>query len=162
MSEKNQSENQSETSTQSTPEPIKNEAQDEPKEESTAEQTSVEEVVETPASETVAEEVPVEAAAQKLKSGMTVRVYLRISEGKKDRTQMFQGIIIRTAGSTAETRNITVRKVTKGYGVEKIIPLSMPTLEKIEIIRIAKVKRSRLYFLRSYGKRLKETVVVNN
>ncbi|MBI2415564.1 MAG: 50S ribosomal protein L19 [Candidatus Kerfeldbacteria bacterium] len=94
-----------------------------------------------------------------LRPGYTVRLHLRVSEGKKDRVQVYQGIIIKMSGATLNTKTITVRKVTQGFGVEKIIPLAMPTLEKIEVVKTAKVRRSKLYFLRTYKKRLRETMV---
>jgi len=94
-----------------------------------------------------------------LKAGYTVRLHLRISEGKKDRTQIFEGIILGIQGKSAVTRTITVRKAAKGFGVEKIIPLAMPTLEKIEVVKTAKVRKSKLSYVRTYKKRLKETVV---
>jgi large subunit ribosomal protein L19 len=94
-----------------------------------------------------------------LKAGYTVRLHLRISEGKKDRVQIFEGIILSMQGKSAVTRTFTVRKKAKGYGVEKIIPLAMPTLEKIEVVKKAKVRKQRLYYLRDYGKRLKEEIV---
>ena len=94
-----------------------------------------------------------------LRPGYTVRLHLRISEGKKDRIQMFQGMIIAMSGKTATTKTMTIRKVTQGYGVEKIIPLALPSLEKVEILRKAKVRRSKLYFLRDYKKKLKEEII---
>lgn len=94
-----------------------------------------------------------------LKAGYTVRLHLRIAEGKKERTQVFEGIILSIHGKSAATRTITVRKELKGYGVEKIIPLSMPTLEKVVVVKIAKVRKQRLYYIRDYRKRLKEKTV---
>lgn len=94
-----------------------------------------------------------------LKSGYTVRLHLKIAEGKKERTQIYEGIILSIHGKTPETRTITVRKMVKGYGVEKIIPLAMPGLEKIEVVKKAKVRKKRLYYLRDYHKRLKEEIV---
>lgn len=114
-----------------------------------------------PAEEAVVEEVK-KAELPNLHAGQTVRLHLRISEGKKDRTQIYQGIIIKKSGKNPAERTITVRKENKGYGVEKIIPLAMPTLEKVEVVRKAKVRRSKLYFLRNYRKRLKERQVVEN
>ena len=100
-----------------------------------------------------------------LKPGMTIRVYQKIKElnpkgEEKERLQYFDGMIIahkhgREAGGT-----ITVRKVTDGVGVEKIYPLNLPTITKIEIQKIAQVRRAKLYYLKTrYGKRLKETKV---
>ncbi len=94
-----------------------------------------------------------------LKAGYTVRLHLRISEGKKDRTQVFEGMIISIKGKDDATRMITVRKEAKGFGVEKIIPLAMPTLEKIEVVKTAKVRKQRLYYVKNYSKRLKEEMV---
>lgn len=94
-----------------------------------------------------------------LKSGYTVRLHLRISEGKKDRTQIFEGMILSIKGKSDATRMITVRKESKGYGVEKIVPLALPTLEKIEVVKKAKVRKQRLYYVKNYTKRLKEEVV---
>ena len=94
-----------------------------------------------------------------LRPGYTVRLHLRISEGKKERTQIYEGIIIKISGATPATKTITVRKVTQGYGVEKIVPLAMPTLEKVEVVKTAKVRRSKLYFLRDYKKKLREKAV---
>lgn len=100
-----------------------------------------------------------EATRESLRPGMTVRVHQKIKEGEKERVQVFQGIIIAMRGKTPETKTMTVRKVSFGVGVEKIFPLASPLLEKIEVVKIAKVRRSKLYYLRSYGKRLKETFV---
>lgn len=96
-----------------------------------------------------------------LKPGYTVRLHLRISEGKKDRIQVFEGMIISIKGKSDVTRTITVRKEAKGYGVEKIIPLAMPTLEKIEVVKTAKVRKQRLYYVKGYTKRLKEEMVAS-
>lgn len=94
-----------------------------------------------------------------LKPGYTVRLHLRISEGKKDRIQVFEGMIISIKGKDDATRMVTVRKEAKGFGVEKIIPLAMPTLEKIEVVKTAKVRKQRLYYVKNYSKRLKEEMV---
>lgn len=100
-----------------------------------------------------------EVEAQELRPGMTVRVHQKINEGEKERVQVFQGIIIAMRGKTPQTKTITVRKVSFGVGVEKIYPLASPLVEKIEVVKIARVRRSKLYFLRNYRKRLKETFV---
>jgi len=79
--------------------------------------------------------------------GDTVRVHARITEGEKERTQVFEGTVIaRKGGSNRET--ITVRKVSFGVGVERIFPLHAPTLEKIDVLREGQVRRSKLYYLR--------------
>ena len=79
--------------------------------------------------------------------GDTVRVHVRVVEGDKERIQVFQGIVIGRRGSgTRET--FTVRKISGGVGVERIFPLHSPTIQKIEVIRTAKVRRAKLYYLR--------------
>lgn len=100
-----------------------------------------------------------EATRDSLRPGMTIRVHQKIKEGEKERVQVFQGIIIAMRGKTPETKTMTVRKVSFGVGVEKIFPLASPLIEKIEVVKVAKVRRSKLYYLRTYGKRLKETFV---
>ncbi len=100
-----------------------------------------------------------------LKPGMTVRVYQRIKElnikgEEKERTQYFEGMIIAKKHGKEVGGTITVRKISNGVGVEKIFPLNLPTIEKIEIKKQAKVRRAKLYFLkRGYKKRLKEKIV---
>lgn len=94
-----------------------------------------------------------------IRPGMTVRVYQKIKEGDKERIQVFQGIVTALRGKTADTKTMTVQKRSFGVLVEKIYPLASPIVEKIEIVKKAKVRRSKLYFLGSYAKRLKETLV---
>lgn len=92
------------------------------------------------------------------KSGDTVAVHYRVKEGNKERIQVFEGIVIRVSGAGI-AKNFTVRKVSSGIGVERIMPLNSPLIDKIEVKKIGKVRRSRLYYLRSlYGKaaRIKE------
>ena len=86
------------------------------------------------------------------KAGDTLRVHVRIVEGDKTRIQVFQGVCIkrmnRGAGST-----FTVRKISSGYGVERIFSLHSPALEKIEVMTVGQVRRAKLYYLRNlYGK----------
>jgi len=100
-------------------------------------------------------------AFPELKPGMTVRVYHRIKElnikgEEKERTQYFEGMIIARKHGKEQGASITVRKVSDGIGVEKIFPLNLPTIEKIQIKKEAKVRRAKLYYLRSYKKKLKE------
>ncbi len=97
-----------------------------------------------------------------LKPGMTVRVYQKIKEinakgEEKERVQFFEGIIIAMKHGKEAGGSITVRKISNGVGVEKIFPLNLPTIDKIEIKKESKVRRAKLYFLkRGYKKRLKE------
>lgn len=100
-----------------------------------------------------------------LKPGMTVRIHQKIKElnskgEEKERVQYFEGIIIAKKHKNEVGATITVRKVSDGIGVEKIFPLNLPTITKVEVKKIAKVKRAKLYFLRDgYKKKLKEKVV---
>ena len=94
-----------------------------------------------------------------LRSGDTVRVHVRVREGDKERIQVFEGMVIgmHRGGSNA---TFTVRKVSFGQGVERIFPLHSPTIDRIDIVRGARVRRAKLYFLRELkGKaaRMKET-----
>lgn len=96
----------------------------------------------------------------KIKPGMTIKVHQKIKEkgpkGEKERTQIFEGIVIAHRGGNQVGATITVRKISEGIGVEKIFPLFSPTIKKIEIIKKAKVRRAKLYYLRNYKKKLKE------
>ena len=92
--------------------------------------------------------------------GDTVRVFVRIVEGNKERIQAFEGTIIKEHGSGIN-RTITVRKVFQGVGVERVFLLHSPRIEKINIVRRGDVKRSKLYYLRERsGKatRIKEKI----
>ncbi len=82
-----------------------------------------------------------------MQAGDTVKVHVRVKEGDKERVQIFEGIVInlRRGGTRA---SFTVRKVSFGQGVERIFPLHSPVIQKIEVVRSAKVRRAKLYFLR--------------
>lgn len=82
------------------------------------------------------------------RSGDTVRVYQKIKEGNKERIQMFEGVVIRTDNKKSHISRITVRKIASGVGVEKSFLMHSPLIEKIEIVRRAKVRRKFLSFLR--------------
>lgn len=82
-----------------------------------------------------------------LKPGMTVKVTHTFMEGAKERKQLFQGVIIKLHEKTSINATFTVRKVTGGVGVEKVFPLHSPLIE-IEVVRVSKVRRAKLYFLR--------------
>lgn len=84
-----------------------------------------------------------------VRSGDTVRVHQKIKEGNKERVQIFEGVVIRTDRKDSHTARITVRKVTSGVGVEKSFLLHNPLVEKVEIVRRAKVRRNYLSFLRN-------------
>ena len=96
----------------------------------------------------------------RMKSGDTIRVHVKVREGDKERIQIFEGIVIGLHRGGARA-SFTVRKVSFGQGVERIFPLHSPTIAKVDIVRSAKVRRAKLYFLRDLkGKaaRMKESV----
>jgi large subunit ribosomal protein L19 len=83
----------------------------------------------------------------RMKAGDTVRVHVRVKEGDKERIQIFEGVVInlRRGGVRA---SFTVRKVSFGQGVERIFPMHSPIIQKVDVVRSAKVRRAKLYFLR--------------
>ncbi|MEI9966472.1 MAG: 50S ribosomal protein L19 [Candidatus Moraniibacteriota bacterium] len=96
-----------------------------------------------------------------LQSGDVVRISRKIREGAKERIQIFQGTIIAINGGQSSSKTITVRKDSFGIGVELVLPLSSPQIEKIEFVKRTKTRRSKLYFVRDKSvkvlrKKLKE------
>lgn len=81
------------------------------------------------------------------KTGDTIKVYVRIIEGQKQRIQAFEGVVIRKRQGNSRA-NFTVRKISYGVGVERTFPLHSPIIDQIELISRGKVRRSRLYYLR--------------
>ena len=96
-----------------------------------------------------------------IKPGMTVQVHQKITEmgakGEKERIQIFEGMVLACKHGKETGATITVRKISNGVGVEKIFPLSAPSVVKIVPLKQAKVRQAKLYYLRSHKKRLKET-----
>ncbi len=93
-----------------------------------------------------------------LAPGDTVKVSTKIVEGDRERTQLFQGVVIKVRRN-AEGGNFTVRRVAYGVGVERTFPMCSPLVEKVEVVRHGKVRRAKLYYLRglsSKASRLKE------
>ncbi len=88
------------------------------------------------------------AATVDVRTGDTVRVSQKIREGNKERIQIFEGIVIRTDRKDSHTARFTVRKVSSGVGVEKSFLIHSPLVDKVEIVRRAKVRRKYLSFLR--------------
>ncbi len=82
-----------------------------------------------------------------IRSGDTVRVHVKIREGDKERIQVFEGLVIALHRGGARA-SFTVRKVSFGQGVERIFPLHSPIIERIDVVRTARVRRAKLYFLR--------------
>ncbi|GAB3981886.1 50S ribosomal protein L19 [Spirosoma terrae] len=93
------------------------------------------------------------------RAGDTVNVHVKIREGNKERIQVFTGTVIQRRNPSSAGETFTVRKVSNGVGVERIFPVLSPNIDKIEVVRLGKVRRARLFFLRGrQGKaaRLKE------
>jgi large subunit ribosomal protein L19 len=89
------------------------------------------------------------------RAGDNIAVSYKIIEGVKERIQVFKGDVIQINGE-GSTKTFTVRKISNGVGVERIIPLSSPSIEKIEILRRGRVRRAKLYYLRKLvGKKAK-------
>jgi large subunit ribosomal protein L19 len=88
-------------------------------------------------------------------SGDTITVYYEIKEGEKTRTQFFKGVVIQKRGSGI-TETFTIRKMSGAVGVERIFPVNMPALQKIEVNQRGKVRRARIFYFRDLtGKKAK-------
>ncbi len=83
-----------------------------------------------------------------MKVGNTVKVHVRIKEGEKERIQVFEGVVIRKKGE-GNRKTFTVRKVSFGIGVERIFPVHSPFIAQVETVREGKVRRAKLYYIRS-------------
>ncbi len=93
--------------------------------------------------------------------GMTVRVHQKIKDvnkkgEEKERVQVFEGMILKRKGGNGPSATVTVRKVSNGIGVEKIFPIYLPSIVKVEKVKQAQVRRAKLYYLRTFKKKLKE------
>ena len=98
------------------------------------------------------------------KAGDTITVTYRIKEGDKERLQKFKGVVIQICGATPFTRTFTIRKISGGIGVERIFPYELPSIESIELNKVGKVRRARIFYLRNLaGKkaRIKEKKFVS-
>jgi large subunit ribosomal protein L19 len=85
--------------------------------------------------------------APSIRPGETVRVHVKVVEGEKERTQVFEGIIIAISGKGHRT-TFTVRKISYGVGVERIFPLHSPRIDRVEVVSRGRVRRAKLYYLR--------------
>lgn len=83
-----------------------------------------------------------------IRPGYTVRVHQKVKEADKERIQIFEGLVIACKHGRGISGTITVRKVSQGFGVERIFPLHSPAIEKIEVIKKHKVRRAKLYYIR--------------
>ena len=89
------------------------------------------------------------ATYPQFKAGDTITVTYRIKEGDKERLQSFRGVVIQICGATPYTKTFTIRKVSNGIGVERIFPYESPSIEKIELNKVGKVRRARIFYLRN-------------
>jgi len=89
------------------------------------------------------------ASYPEFKAGDTITVTYRIKEGDKERLQSFRGVVIQICGATPYTRTFTIRKVSGGVGVERIFPYESPFIESIEVNKVGKVRRARIFYLRN-------------
>jgi large subunit ribosomal protein L19 len=85
--------------------------------------------------------------------GDTLKIRLKIIEGERERSQTFEGVVIRVRRSGSGA-NVTLRKVFQGVGVERTFPLHSPRLEKVEVVRRGKVRRAKLYYLRNLSSKM--------
>ena len=102
--------------------------------------------------------------AENFSVGDTVKVFFKIVEGTTERDQVFEGIVI-AKNNSGVRKTFTVRKISYGVGVERIFPMHSPRIEKIEVVRRGRVRRAKLYYLRSrVGKaaKVKELIVKKN
>lgn len=90
---------------------------------------------------------PANKNIQAFNSGDTVNVFVKVKEGEKERIQLFKGIVTKIQGAGA-VKSFTVRKMSAGVGVERTFPFSSPVLDKVELVNVGQVRRSKLYFLR--------------
>ncbi len=102
------------------------------------------------------------AGYPKFKAGDTITVTYRIKEGDKERLQKFRGVVLQIRGASPYTKTFTVRKISSGVGVERIFPFASPFIDSIELNKVGKVRRARIFYLRKLsGKkaRIKEKKV---
>lgn len=83
-----------------------------------------------------------------IKVGMTVRVHQRLKAGEKGKNQIFEGIVIARKHGDEPGATMTVRRAVGGYGVEKVYPLRLPSIEKIEVVKEGRTRRAKMYYLR--------------
>ena len=88
------------------------------------------------------------ASYPEFKAGDTITVTYKIKEGDKFRLQSFRGVVIQICGATPYTRTFTIRKISSGVGVERIFPYELPAIESIELNKVGKVRRARIFYLR--------------
>lgn len=89
------------------------------------------------------------ASYPEFKAGDTITVTYKIKEGDKFRLQSFRGVVLQICGATPYTKTFTIRKISNGVGVERIFPYESPIIEKIELNKVGKVRRARIFYLRN-------------
>lgn len=89
------------------------------------------------------------ASFPEFKAGDTVTVTYKIKEGDKVRDQKFRGVVIQIKGASPATKTFTVRKISSGVGVERIFPFESPAIDAIEVNKVGKVRRARIFYLRN-------------
>ena len=89
------------------------------------------------------------ASYPQFKAGDTITVTFKIQDGDKSRLQKFKGVVIQIKGATPATKTFTIRKVSNGVGVERIIPFQSPAIDSIEVNKVGKVRRARIFYLRN-------------
>lgn len=95
------------------------------------------------------------------RAGDTINVHVKIKEGAKERIQQFQGVVIQRKGYGTNGESFTVRKVSNGIGVERIFPITSPSIDKVELLKQGKVRRAKINYMKGrHGKsaRIKEKV----
>lgn len=93
---------------------------------------------------------------EEVKAGMEIRIHQKIKEGEKERVQIYEGVVLIRHGGKGVNATMTVRKISNGIGVEKIFPIHLPSIVKIEKVRQLRIRQSRPLYLRTYRKKLKE------
>ena len=86
-------------------------------------------------------------AHPEFREGDTIKVHVKIKEGDKERTQIFEGVVI-AFNNSGMSKSMTVRKISFGHGVERIFPLNAPVIDHIDVVRTGRVRRAKLYYLR--------------
>jgi large subunit ribosomal protein L19 len=108
------------------------------------------------------EEQQKKAGAENFKVGDTVKVFFKIIEGKTERIQVYEGLVL-CIKNTGIRKTFTVRKESYGVGVERVFPVNSPRIQKVEVVRPGKVRRSKIYYIRDKvgkGKKIKELLGV--
>lgn len=104
--------------------------------------------------------LPVDIKPEQIETGMTIRVHQKIKEtdvnGKeKERIQAYEGLVM-SVGGNGVSKTMTVRKMSGGFGVEKIFPLTLPSITRVELVKMVKTRRKNISFIRHSKKRLRE------